>query len=156
VSSPKSRKLLLLTGGIVLLLTLTGFLGYKFLKSAFAIIDESGQNVAQVDWLPKEATDITYVRRGDLFWLCVYECTMPRAAFERFAKENSWAIKESRNVHVGPFRSILKLPPIRQNSPQEELSPEALYYEERQQNGGGITVVYDLETQRLFVAESSN
>ncbi|MEN9401852.1 MAG: hypothetical protein RL091_555 [Verrucomicrobiota bacterium] len=140
----------------VLLLILAGILGTRFLlRSALEIIDESGQHVARVDWLPKEATDVSYVRKGDLFWLSVYECTIPRDSFERFAKENNWKMEEARDVHVGPYRSILNLPPIRQGAP-EDMYPLALRYEERQQNGGGVTVVYDPESRRLFVSESSN
>ncbi len=158
MSTSKSTKASTIAGAAILLLVIAGFLSFEFLlkQPGFDLINESGQNVAQVDWLPKDATDVTYVRRGDLFWLCVYECSMPRAAFERFAKDNDWDVREERNVNVGPVRSMLKLPPIRQNLPLEEIYPIALHYERRQQNGGGITVVYDLEAQRLFVWESSN
>ncbi len=153
----KFAKISAIVIAILLSLAAIGFWGLRLvLHSAFKKVDEAGQHVVQVDWLPKEASDVTYLRQGGLFWLSCYECALPRSAFDKFAKENGWAVKETRNVNVGGFRSMLKLAPIRLNKPMEEVYPIALHYQERQKDGGGITVVYDLETQRLFVWESSN
>lgn len=47
---------------------------------------ERGTHLAHVDWLPVEATDVTYAKREGFGWITCYECSLPKEAFERFAQ----------------------------------------------------------------------
>lgn len=155
--SPGTKKILKITGVVggvaALLIALAGFF---LLRGIFVVEHKSGVRVTRVDWLPKEATDITFERDEGLFWMLNYECAFPRAAFDRYAKANGWVMVEKKDYHDG-FRSMLKLPPVRvfKGHPSDTY-PLALVHEYRKANGVGITAVYDVELQRLFVFESSH
>ena len=117
---------------------------------------ESGRHVAHVDWLPAEATDVTFQKNDGLFWFLSFECALPRPAFDKFAKEKGWSLVEKRDYTTG-LRFGLGLPPVRNvGGKLDDTYTTALVYEDRRANGGGVTVVYDPERQRLFVLESGN
>jgi len=116
-----------------------------------------GEHVAQVDWLPKTASDITYIMNtGGLFpWLC-FECSMSSEAVQAFAETKGWKFTEQKGYSTG-LRLALHLPPVRQvDGASLDYYPLALVYEKRKGNGGGVTAIYDPELQRLFVHQSSN
>ncbi len=116
-----------------------------------------GQHVAQVDWLPKTASDITYIMNtGGLFpWLC-FECSMSWEAVQAFAGTKGWKFTEQKGYTTG-LRLALHLPPVRKvDGAALDYYPLALVYENRKGNGGGVTAIYDPELQRLFVHQSSN
>ncbi len=116
--------------------------------------ETSGRHLARVDWLPPEATDVTFVKREGFGWLHCYECAIAKAAFERLAGANGWALEPKVDVSTG-FRGVLGLPKLK---PTEgggsNVVARALVCERRQPNGGGVTVIYDLDAGRLFVFES--
>ena len=155
--SPKTEKIIKITGvvgGVAALLV--GLAGFFLFHGIFATEHKSGVRVARVDWLSREATDITFEEDAGLFWMLTYECAFPRAAFDRYAKSNSWVMAE-RDDYQNGFRFGLKLPPVRiVNGKPSDTYPRALVYENRKANGGGVTAVYDMETQQLFVFESSH
>jgi len=110
---------------------------------------ESGKHLARVDWLPAEASDVTYAKREGFGWFTCYECNLPRVVFDRLAQKEEWKLEPKNDVSSG-LRLVLKL------SPPTEIDSvaRALFYEKRQPNGGGVTVIYDLDAARLFVYES--
>ena len=76
---------------------------------------------------------------------------------ENLAKMKGWELSEKKNYYSTGLRLPLKLPPIRKVEGMEiDFYPLALVYEDRKGNGGGITVIYDPEFQRLFVLQSAN
>lgn len=130
--SPRTKKILKITGVVggvaALLVALAGFF---LLRGVFAAEHESGVRVARVDWLPKEATDITFERDEGLFWMLNYECAFPRVAFDSYAKANGWVMAERKNYQAG-FRFRLKLPPVRVVDGQpSETYPLVLVHEYR-------------------------
>lgn len=80
-----------------------------------------------VGWLPASATDISYYKRDGFGWIKNYECSIPADAFLGLASKEGWEVQEKDNV---------------------------LFYEERHPNGGGVTVQYDKDSERLSVQSS--
>lgn len=127
-----------------------------FASRSFSGTKEAKQHVAHVNWLPEEATDVTYVKRDGVFPFICFECFLPRQAMENLAKTKGWNLSEKKDYSTG-LRSTLELPPVRKVEGMEiDFYPLALVYEDRKGNGGGITVIYDPEIQRLFVLQSAN
>ena len=127
---------------------------------------ERAKHVAHVDWLPAEASDVTYAKREGFGWFTCYECKFPREAFEQFARKEGWQLIPKSDISTG-LRSVLDLPATKDKTePNGVISVDlnqvqdmsavkkALSYEDRHQNGGGVTVIYDLDAGRLFVHES--
>ncbi len=121
--------------------------------------------MAHVDWLPAEATDVTYAKREGFGWVTCYECRLPKEAFERFARKQGWTLTPKSDVTTGLRLFLFPSPPTKNverngvvvvdSEPKASDSvSKALFYEKRHPNGGGITVIYDLEKERLFVCES--
>jgi len=116
--------------------------------------EDRAMHIARVDWLPAEASDVTYVKRGGFGSVTCFECDLPKDAFDRMAGRNGWKPEPKKNVSIG-LRSVLGLPALKATEyGQMDLVANALFYENRRANNGGITVVYDLDSNRLFVHES--
>ncbi len=116
--------------------------------------ETSGKHLARVDWLPPEATDVTFVKTDGFGWINCYECTIPRPPLERLAAAKGWVLESRTGVSNG-FRAMLGLPKLKSTEHgASDLVSRALVYQQRQSNGGGITVIYDLDAGRLFVFES--
>ena len=129
---------------------------------------ESAKHLAHVDWLPAEASDVTYAKREGFGWFTCYECSLPREAFDQFARKEGWQMTPKSDVSTG-LRGVLDLPATKHkaepngvvtvdlnNAQSMPVVKKALFYEDRHQNGGGVTVIYDLDAGRLFVHESHN
>ena len=134
-----------------------GVMGSLFLTVSSSSQIESMSHVSHVDWLPASASDITYARRKGFAWFLTYECKLPESDFRSLAQKEGWPIQEATNVSVGGLRAILKLPDLTNSNsfgiPAHSID-RALLFERRQPNGGGTTVVYDLERGRLFFHQS--
>ncbi len=112
------------------------------------------KHLAHVDWLPTEASDITYAQSDDFGWFQCYECTISRDAVAKLAQREGWKLEVKENVFAS-LRSSLGLPALREvDGKKMDLVPKALFYEDRKPNNGGVTVIYDLELGRLFVHRS--
>lgn len=113
------------------------------------------ENVESVDWLPPEASDISYYSREGFGWFRFAEGTMTEEDFRAFAVSNDWDLEEKENVSVH-MRSVLGRPPPREVREGIEMDRvrDALVYENRRPNGGGITLVFDRETDRFYFSES--
>jgi len=112
--------------------------------------------LGHVDWLPSAASNINVVENSSFFArVKVYECSIPPEDLRSFAAQMNWSLSETNNVFVG-MRDLLRLKPIRTiDGIAIDLVPHALFYSRRAPNGAGITVIYDLETERLYVNSSS-
>jgi hypothetical protein len=76
-------------------------------------------------------------------FLC-YECAISPEALSKLAQKEGWKLTEKENVVV--IRDMLGLPKLRKIEGVEvDWVPEALFYEDRKANNGGVTVAYDLE-----------
>jgi hypothetical protein len=140
----RAAKIILTLGG-VLAAAFFAFVLFAFRSTPI----ESAKHLARVDWLPAEASDVTYAKREGLGWFTCYECSLPRVALDRLAQKEEWKLEPKNDVSSG-LRLVLKL------SPPTEIDSvaRALFFEKRQPNGGGVTVIYDLDAARLFVHES--
>jgi hypothetical protein len=117
--------------------------------------EDSGKHLPHVERLPAEASDVTYAKREGFGWFTCYECSLPKAALERLAPEKGWKLEPKSQVSMGGLRTPRGLPALKKGEYRElDFVEKALFYEKRQPNGGGITVIYDLDTGRLFVNES--
>jgi len=129
-----------------------------FAARGFSAHPTSGQHLAQVDWLPSSASDISFYDNGDpLFQMYCYECTMPHESVIRFAKEKEWQLREKSPV-VLPGRVWFYLSKGKKikESATDDTYASALEYHTEQSNGGGIKVVYHQPSSRLFVYYTAN
>ena len=124
-------------------------------SSASCSHTERGHAVAHVDWLPRFATDITYVKKSGQLWELDYECTMSRKDFDGYAMDQNWKAEERKDFTTGS-RKVLGLPVVRKELWGIDFYPIALVYESFRGTGGGILVVYDPERERLYVHKNSD
>lgn len=107
-----------------------------------------------VEWLPDSATRISYVEVTGFAWSKVAEFTIDREAFQAFCEQNGWTPEKKEDVSVSFINWIYEesyLP----TKPRDELVIEkALFYEEINQNGGGVTLVYDLNENRAYLSKN--
>ena len=112
------------------------------------------KNVSSVEWLPQEASDISYIKTEGFGWYRFSEFTISETKLRSFAGENEWNLIEKENVLL-PSRSLLGEPPLRELYDQPtDFIPNALVYENRKSNGGGITLTYDLDSSRAYLHTS--
>src|SRR5690625_1313300 len=116
---------------------------------------EIRKNVDFVEWLPGNASEISYYSRDGFGWFRFAEGTMAEENFRSFAASNGWDLEEKENVSVN-MRSVLGEPPLRevQEGIEMDMVRDALVYEDRKPNGGGMTWVFDRETDRFYFNES--
>ena len=88
---------------------------------------KTGEHLDSVDWLPPSATDVSFTKRGGFGWIKNYECLIPEDDFFLLSAEEGWDLESEGNI---------------------------LFYEKRHQNGGGVTVHYNMDTQRLSVSSN--
>ena len=84
----------------------------------------SGEHLDSVDWLPPNATDISFYRRDGFGWIKNYKCSVPEDDLFELAAKEGWEL---------------------------EMDGNGLFYERRYPNGGGVTVRYNRDTRRLSV-----
>ena len=143
----------LLIGLGVLLIAVILLIVFAFSSSDIKLVS----HVSQVDWLPSSASDITYARRDGFGWFLTYECNLPENDFLALAKKENWPVKETTNVLGSGYRLILKLPePTNALGDPTYFADQAFVYENRYPNGGGVTVIYDRQRNRLLFNKSHN
>ena len=112
------------------------------------------KNVSSVEWLPQEASDISYVETEGFGWYRFTEFTISETELRRFAEENKWNLVKKENVFMSA-RRLLGEPPLRElHGDAVDYIPTALVYEDRQSNGGGTSLTYDLEMSRAYLHTS--
>jgi hypothetical protein len=90
---------------------------------------KTGEHLDSVDWLPSSASDVSFTKRGGFGWIKNYECLIPEDDFYLLSAEEGWDLEREGNI---------------------------LFYEKRHLNGGGVTVHYNTDSQRLSVSSNHN
>ena len=123
----------------------------------FAIAGPSPAVVEGTDrpeWLPEQATNIFHRSQEGFGWWKAAEFTISETDFREYADKRGWQLVEVKN-----FSRILTLQMFWKEGDSisdEDLKdiPRALVYERHASNNGGITVGFDLDTQRAYYSES--
>lgn len=125
-----------------------------FTWSSEAVVE---RNVDSVEWLPPEASNISYIERTGMGGVKIAEFSIPQSDFNAFCEKNGWILKHQNDANIY-FRNYIRSkddPEV--DRPFDEYRVEnALFYEDRKANGGGITLVYDLDAGRGYYFYSHN
>ena len=121
---------------------------------------ETAENVTHVDWLPDSASNISYYRS---YSFTAYEFDIPEADFIAWSSRDLKPIKAPVEVYRYSHATTPADTP-HPNASYEELQEmlarrmatvtDGLYFEYRQQNGGGLRMAYDRSKGRAFVKTS--
>src|SRR5689334_71204 len=68
--------------------------------------EQKGTHVNNVDWLPQDASDVTYFKREGFGWVTSYECTISKESFGRVAQERGWKMQARKDVVAGLRREL--------------------------------------------------
>jgi|SRR5690606_38221020 len=115
---------------------------------------ETKLNTGKVAWLPPEASNVSRMARSGFGWMEFIECDIPEAQFLSLAAKKGWALSEFKEKYIS--RQIEGLPPLRTHP---ELGPvdviqNGFVSESRAPNGGGYTVYYDRDLNRMIFSSS--
>ncbi len=116
---------------------------------------EIGENSERVTWFPEAATQVSYFRSwgGN-----AYEFDIAESDFVHLAEARGWGLTEidspKRVLRYTFFVEETGGAKAGQGA-SAALVANGLWHEERQANGGGITVAYDRARGRAFVSHSS-
>lgn len=144
-----------LIAGTVFLGLLVGFLAFIAFGLAYSH-PESGTGLSSVGWLDSKASDISYYRANDFGGAFAYEFRISIVDFETLARERSWQIAPlTEPRHTMRYSFFLPESDARRQTPQFAEVERGLFYEKRRPNGGGVTVIYDTNTLRAYVFQSS-
>jgi hypothetical protein len=112
------------------------------------------KHIPSIDWLPPEASDISYVETKGFGWYRFAEFTISEPDLRRFIETNQWNLEEKNDIILSG-RSGLNEEPLREfYGEKSNYIPNALYYSDRKSNGGGTTLTYDLDTSRAYLDTS--
>ena len=111
-------------------------------------------NTAKVAWLPPEASNVSRMARSGFGWMEFIECDIPEAQFLSLAAKKHWALSEFKEKYVS--RRIEGLPPLRAYPGFEpvDVIQNGFIAESRAPNGGGYTVYYDRDLNRMIFSSS--
>jgi hypothetical protein len=111
--------------------------------------EERGENLPRVDWLPQEATNVSFLRsygrtafefdideRGYWEWV-----KYPVQEIEEPLRIIRYSLSNDNRLNVGDLR--------RPNYPRATIE-DGLFYEERRSNGGGVATAYDRSKGRAY------
>ncbi len=136
---------------VIFLLFIVGVFGL-FIYS-FSVVDiEIEKNLKSVKWLPKSATDISYLSQSGFSSVKVYECKISKQDFISFAEQEKWTLKTENNVEL----RYMLLFGAKMNIDYSKPVKNAFIYDKRFKNGGGTTVVYDKKEQKLYYSYNHN
>ena len=117
---------------------------------------EIGEGVDSVAWLDSRASDISFFRQKGFGGVFVYEFSIKEDNFVALANERDWKISRLASSHYPTRYMRFSDNPVELNSAESLISVRrGLFYEDRQKNGGGITVTYDSDASRAYVFHSS-
>ena len=141
------------------LLGIFAFIGlfafFIFVKVTLAPKPKYGSGDDPPEWLPSSASDINYMERKGFGAARIAVFSIDQDAFEAFAKENGWPLEEQADVSVFFEAYTQETPPDIDSLSLDEYNDrfsvdDALFYEKRGDNGGGVTIVYDIENHRGY------
>lgn len=117
-----------------------------------------GENIKSVDWLPKEATNISYNKN---FVQKAYEFEISENGFLKWAKDNNYTIHEVSNkeYEVTLYRYTYGYPDKSQdynNTVVRKFNGYYYKYENSSGNGGGRWIGYDKDIHKAYYFSSSH
>lgn len=143
------RRLKIVIGGGVAALAV-GFALFVWLPSNPAA--EMGFHKATLEDLPPSASDISFYRDRGFGGVFLCEFTISKINFEALARSRGWNVETltqeksmPRYTEVLPEGHPAKLPPYRVKA------SSGLFFEHRQPNNGGISVLYDDHTSMAYI-----
>lgn len=136
------KKPLAIGCGILLLIVAAavGFLGRAMFGEHTAYATEASSHKLA----PPSAKEINYYERRNISGIVSVTYLVREEEFRQFAKEQGWTLEQRME---GPGDVTASSPEAWANGSMNGPHPpigECLFYEVRQRNGGGITVIYDL------------
>ena len=97
----RHKALLIPTTIILLIVAALAILGWLAARG-FSGTTETKQHLPRIDWLPIEASDISFARNdGGIFPWLSFECSLPNAAFATFAEQKGWKPTWKTNYSTG-------------------------------------------------------
>ena len=108
--------------------------------------EDQAENVKSVTWLPKSMSDISYYKTQSFGWIKEYKCNISEQDFRNYAKEKSWELTSPKAKSIIKFHRLKGMGLI--------VVERALFYSKRSANGGGESVLYDLNTETLYYTAS--
>ena len=101
--------------------------------------------------LPSTANNISIYKASNISGLLIMVFSIPENDFKDYAESHSWPLKE-----ITEAQSIMSALEYHNKSGNyyKEIS-NGLYFEKRQENGGGVTLAYDRGRQLAYVNRSS-
>ncbi|MEY5025758.1 MAG: hypothetical protein RLZZ244_1286 [Verrucomicrobiota bacterium] len=114
-------------------------------------------HAAKINWLPSTATDVSHTAPGIIsFSYELIECTLPENDFIKLAELEKWDIQKKSQFPANI--RIKELPKLREvdGFGQINIILNGYKYESRGSNGGGVTVSYDIDLQRMIYDWSSH
>jgi hypothetical protein len=135
--------------------TLTTFLDFAravLFILAFLVADHGpnfAQNVDAVEWLPKEAENITYWEREGLGAIRIAEFKITHKHFIEWCDEKGWELTSKNNVRA-------RRPPAEgQTQGESTIVSNALVFDKREKNGAGLTLIFDIESEIAYYSWSN-
>src|SRR3954470_18898890 len=116
---------------------------------------DSGVNLSSVPWLDSRASDIAFYKGNDFGGNFYYEFRISLKDFQALARERSWHLTKPNRPYNMP-RYFFFLPDGHKDKRGPlDVTIEDYYYSLRADNGGGITVGYNVAAGRGYVSQSS-
>ena len=125
-----------------------------YIAVSFSSSDTTTLHSARVDWLPSGVTNVSHEVVSGMGAVEMIECTMTEVEFLALARQKNWEV-ERQEKFTASLR-IQALPKLRYVDGLGEVDVilRGYRYESRRPNGGGLTVCYDLDLQRLIYQTS--
>ena len=130
-------------------------LGMGLIASALWTSDyKTTLHTAKIDWLPSSATDISHKIRTGFGAAEQIECTLPEKDFLALAAAKEWKIEPAEQCMASLRIQELQKLRIIPNIGPVDVVLKGYKYQSIASNGGGISVWYDTDLQRMIYATS--
>jgi hypothetical protein len=129
-----------------------GLLGIVLLGwSMFGDHSRFQTGLGRYEGLPSTASDITVFQNRNISGIFIADFKIAEPDFVSFAVEKHWAVQPiSGSVFIFQARAFQESRP----NDKKEIT-DGLYYSQRADNGGGVTVAYDRKDGRAYIDSSS-
>lgn len=143
------RKLTLgLFAGIILISVLALAWIARYLIYASPGEMDSGQSLNSVQWLPQEASNISYSKTA---YFNAFEFTISQEGFLDWVKDKKYGapVSITKPVTVSRYFTILKIKPLGEDNNKVEVTA-GMIIDNRIDGGGGRLIVYDQKAHKAF------
>jgi hypothetical protein len=110
---------------------------------------ERGENLSRVEWLPQEATNVSFLRS---YSRTAFEFDIDERGYREWVDYPVQEIEEPFKIFRYSLSTDNRLNPRdlrRPNYPRATIE-DGLFYEERRSNGGGVATAYDRSKGRAY------